>query len=952
MLPVLGDRVALGHAEHHGCLTLPTAVSLDAAAQRGVDLGQACRDPPVSAERGLGYGGADGPSARTRVAVAIVVAPAQLVGTHVGEVAQRCERVAWARLGGRGRAGCDGHARPAAAQRDGADHGEHNKEAKLGFQGEFAGAGARCYALTRQESVLAATMHERTRNSIGRRLRGALGVLLAVLVLLVAAQVAVRSGLVLGPIIGPRISQNLAPLGARAEVGSIGPVGLWGVRLADVRLWSSDGGIEPLATVEAVDVYIDGLALVRGELEVTHVVVGGPELTVRMDDPASQTAVWVRRLVGDGQQAASHGAGVAPARRALPPMLIRGGLVRFVDQSGVIPELTARLAELATRRDATDPTRLVVEGLVEVSGIGRLVVSGAFGGEGPPELTARPLDDNDLFAVLPQRWRPSERAVLSVGAIEASWPPALELGRVSVRDADLDLPGLSGWRLRELTAEEVGVDLSRLGVRTRLVQARLGLGGLLADSELVVAELIVFRGWDGTVSVLAELVDAEGGELHAEATVEAGGRTTGRVSLDAYRFASVARLVPMTAPARLVRGTGSGLVTWTRTGASAPWVGGGSLELRETTLRAPLLADVPLDGIAVDAGFDFVADPGAGSVELGRIELRAGEVRGLGRATVVSTGSATVIDAAFTVPPARAQAMLELLPAGFAPSLDGFELAGEAGFAATLHVDSADIPRSRLGFAIDDRGLDVVQFGPRAPIDRMADPGFRWVVRTFDGTERELGPGTAHWVMLDSVAEALHRSVLAAEDDGFYQHGGFDWRGVHAALLANLEAGEVVRGGSTLTQQVVKNLFLDHSRTVSRKLQEAFLTWAVERTVPKRTILELYINLAHWGPGVYGVADASSRYFSHGPQDLTLRESVFLAAILPNPVLFGEQYANEVVAPSRRLKMHNILVNLERSGFITADELSMQLAMVERGVVSNAPRPVFGAMMPSPAGTE
>lgn len=139
------------------------------------------------------------------------------------------------------------------------------------------------------------------------------------------------------------------------------------------------------------------------------------------------------------------------------------------------------------------------------------------------------------------------------------------------------------------------------------------------------------------------------------------------------------------------------------------------------------------------------------------------------------------------------------------------------------------------------------------------------------------------FVPYDAIAPGLKRAVLVAEDINFFSHRGFDVGEIRNAVSKALEEGETPRGASTITQQLAKNLWLSPSRNPLRKLEEAILTWQLERTVPKRRILEIYLNVAEFGPGVYGVEAASRRYFTKAAAELTDDEAAQLAASLPSP---------------------------------------------------------------------
>jgi monofunctional glycosyltransferase len=139
------------------------------------------------------------------------------------------------------------------------------------------------------------------------------------------------------------------------------------------------------------------------------------------------------------------------------------------------------------------------------------------------------------------------------------------------------------------------------------------------------------------------------------------------------------------------------------------------------------------------------------------------------------------------------------------------------------------------------------------------------------------------WTPYAAISPAIKRAVLVAEDVNFFSHHGFALDEMQTALEEALRDRELPRGASTITQQLAKNLWLSRSRKPLRKAKEALLTWQLERALPKRRILELYLNVVELGPGVYGVGAASQRYFGKPAADLDEREAAQLAAILPNP---------------------------------------------------------------------
>lgn len=142
---------------------------------------------------------------------------------------------------------------------------------------------------------------------------------------------------------------------------------------------------------------------------------------------------------------------------------------------------------------------------------------------------------------------------------------------------------------------------------------------------------------------------------------------------------------------------------------------------------------------------------------------------------------------------------------------------------------------------------------------------------------------TQEWTPLSSVSPYLIKAVLIAEDDNFWQHEGFDYEGMIEAMEKNISSMKFKAGGSTISQQLAKNLYLSPSKNPFRKFREAIITWRMEQTLSKKRILELYLNVAEWGDGVFGAEAAARRYFGKSASELTPIEAARLAAVLPNP---------------------------------------------------------------------
>jgi monofunctional biosynthetic peptidoglycan transglycosylase len=160
------------------------------------------------------------------------------------------------------------------------------------------------------------------------------------------------------------------------------------------------------------------------------------------------------------------------------------------------------------------------------------------------------------------------------------------------------------------------------------------------------------------------------------------------------------------------------------------------------------------------------------------------------------------------------------------------------------------------------------------------------------------------WVEYQRISPNLKRAVIAAEDAKFVDHEGFDWDGIQRALERNQKRGKVVAGGSTISQQLAKNLFLSGERSVIRKGQEALITIMLEAVMEKRRILEIYLNVAEWGEGIFGAEAAARHYYGTSAARLSADQAARLAAMLPRPRYYDrngstrylEQYADRIQA--------------------------------------------------------
>jgi monofunctional biosynthetic peptidoglycan transglycosylase len=260
--------------------------------------------------------------------------------------------------------------------------------------------------------------------------------------------------------------------------------------------------------------------------------------------------------------------------------------------------------------------------------------------------------------------------------------------------------------------------------------------------------------------------------------------------------------------------------------------------------------------------------------------------------------------------------LIAALPSQVARPLVGASLAGLFDMHLKLAGHSAFPESLRLKLSFDG-DVRVARDAPQANVAALAAPGPPAQLATSE-LIKQIDP--AGWLPYAELPSHIPRTLLAAEDSAFFRHKGFDFGGVRRAMVHNLKVGKMERGGSTITQQLIKNLYLSRDRTVVRKLQEAYLTWRLEDALSKQRILEIYLNVVHWGREVYGLHAAAKIYFQLDAKSLSIEQMALLSAILPNPERFGGHILSGHIASSRVTKFEHIISNLRYVSLLSWDE--------------------------------
>jgi membrane peptidoglycan carboxypeptidase len=193
---------------------------------------------------------------------------------------------------------------------------------------------------------------------------------------------------------------------------------------------------------------------------------------------------------------------------------------------------------------------------------------------------------------------------------------------------------------------------------------------------------------------------------------------------------------------------------------------------------------------------------------------------------------------------------------------------------------------------------------------------------------RMIGPQSPRWAPLSQISVQAMGAVVSSEDTSFFSNEGVDYHELRESLKKDLETGRFARGASTLTQQVIKNVYLGQEKTLWRKFKEFFWAQKMAKVLSKSEVLAFYLNMAEWGPGLYGIKDAANHYFNRSPAELTAKQGAFLALLLPSPKKYHSYFKNKKLSPWAQSRLEKILKIMLSMKFL--DETEYQTALQEQ----------------------
>ncbi|MFP4600056.1 MAG: biosynthetic peptidoglycan transglycosylase [Persicimonas sp.] len=758
-----------------------------------------------------------------------------------------------------------------------------------------------------------------------------LGLVAGLLACVLAASYLARTSLVLGPAVSSHLGQLAQRHGVDLKVKAMRPLGLSGLRLEQVQLVARHGSYLLEGEFEAVDVTPDlGELLGERRLHPKDVAVeGGRILVIRQ--PSAKARPSPDEPDADDSPAEPR-ADQRPAPPATEPeALSTRTILRDVSVSIRPAPLPGSTRPLTLHRAEFMLTRGGQENAVDFRyGYGVLPdgVGFAMRRAGAPAS-----QDQQVFLLEPQRPTRVDRW------FEARAPLGLSVERVRIcpqcEPATVDMEGLDvlASPTRSARLEEMTLQASHRELRASAPEVLLE-----ADNKLLPYSM---QNLEGVYDTGARTAIVQGDVFDDN---------FGRTSFAAHWSGQWGVLETHLQ----MRDFDTG-VLWEQLGVDhrigeGRWTGEMETSWEPAMDLAEATVDLKTDGLDLDLpivtrdalvfgklglNLDAIVQPRARTVSIstGQAQLgEAGPIRFAGYATnapgTYSQGG-WVFDVQAAARGLDPQKLLDGLPPAIARVARGTSFEGDFGFG----ISSAGHTSYPEGIVLSvDFSGDVDVHGDNSYADVLS--------LAADGPPSIELPGTLSrrvdakgWVNYDELPAYVPRVLTAAEDAQFFSHDGFDWGGLRRALVHNVRAGRIKRGGSTLSQQLSKNLFLDPQRTLVRKVQEAYVTWRLESELSKTRILELYMNLVDFGPNVQGLDDAAERYFGIRADELTLEQITLLASVLPGPSIFGKQVLSGYLPSSRLEKIEHILANLRFLGDITLAEYYEIYGAAEDGEV-------------------
>jgi Transglycosylase/Domain of Unknown Function (DUF748) len=767
---------------------------------------------------------------------------------------------------------------------------------------------------------------DQVRTNLGQK-AGRIGLAIGVLIVLVVTTIFWW----LPALVEQRIAARLAPRGLTFSAESLG-VGLGEVSARGIAVGLAEGGARPVFKAERLDVQVTMFGALRGVSMEGGTVELGAEL--------------IQRLRSKATPAAAPTSEASAEERALPELAATNLRVVLRDSAGAL--MTAAGVDVAVRENGFVAAAKKVT-IGELPGEVVELEEGSLEGK---LLGRRPQLSRAVVKHAALRWTtvPSAagrgetlarlrkfRSAISGEEAVASQPAAKEpAGALWTDDARI-----------EVAAAEV-LDVAPSGQATPIVEQ------LRVEARAKGARTLQLTG---AGKVRGDSAHAGGSVAWDFTVTPADLKLEGLLKLDNVALSLLAPVLPPLPFYELDRTRVYSDVQITGEGLAAASVKG-DLQIVDLGFSSEGLAKYPVGPISFSARGEATWTPARRELSAVKGTMRTGAVNmSLSGSLAWPQGGAYKVDLVADMAKASCQDVLTAVPQGVLDELATLKLGGDITGKLTLQVDAENLDATKVDFDIKDK-CKFLELPEVLDLKRFEKP-FTHVALEPDGTvfEMETGPGTAAWTPIEQISPFMTQAVIAHEDGRFMGHHGFAEPEIANALARNLKAHAFKFGASTITMQLVKNVFLHRDKLLSRKVQEALIVWWLEQSWDKRRILELYLNVIEYGPAIYGIRDAAMHYFGTIPLNLTPAQCGFLATILPAPKSFHEHYEKKKLSESMKSRIGAFLKHMRSRERIDEDALQFGLEELKTWKFYDptqpppVPVPVRGTAQPLPFAT-
>jgi hypothetical protein len=314
-------------------------------------------------------------------------------------------------------------------------------------------------------------------------------------------------------------------------------------------------------------------------------------------------------------------------------------------------------------------------------------------------------------------------------------------------------------------------------------------------------------------------------------------------------------------------------------------------------------------------GSDFISVDSTSTLQLNKIKIHP--------YIAYETAQDTVYKLKVAIPKTKAQDFINSLPDGLFTNFQGMEADGTFDYYLDFQYNINKPKELVFDSKLKKKNLKITKYGTANLNKLNSEFVYRAIIEDVLQRPVLVGNANPNYISLEQISPYLQKSVLTTEDPFFFSHRGFINEAFKQSIIKNIKTKKFSRGASTISMQLVKNVFLTREKTLSRKLEEILLVYVLEnnRIASKERMLEVYFNVIEWGPNIYGIGEASRFYFNKNPSELNLKECLFLARIIPSPKKFMYQFNDEGTLKEFAVQQESFLTNImTRRGLLNSKD--------------------------------